>query len=138
MLQYDLNVFFFEFCCFSEVFDEYAKEMGTLMNRLLSLISLGLGLEKDLLKKKIGDKPILKAQGNYYPPCPDPELTLGLSVHTDLNALTVVLQSEGVTGLQVIKDGKWVSVDPVPNAFVVNLGDQIQVTSIFLINFNIK
>lgn len=125
-------------CC-REVFDEYAKQIGKLMNKLLSLISQGLGLEKDCLQKKIGDNPRLRAQGNYYPPCPDPELTLGLSVHTDLNALTVVLQSEGVTGLQVIKDGKWVSVDPVPNAFVVNLGDQIQVKVLpFFFNFYIK
>ncbi|XP_048319298.2 protein DOWNY MILDEW RESISTANCE 6-like isoform X1 [Ziziphus jujuba] len=114
---------------YREVFGEYAKEIGKLNNRLFSLISQGLGLEEDCIQKKLGDNPKLRAQGNYYPPCPEPELTLGLAVHTDPNALTVVLQSEGVTGLQVIKDGKWVSVDPVPNAFVVNLGDQIQVLS---------
>ncbi|KAM0984214.1 hypothetical protein ACFX14_011796 [Malus domestica] len=38
-------------------------------------------------------------------------------------------QTEGVTGPQVIKDGKWVAVDSLPNAFVINLGDQIQVLS---------
>ena len=75
----------------------------------------------------MGDNPRLRAQANFYPPCPDPELTLGLAVHTDLNALTVLQQSAGVTGLQVIKDGKWLPVDPVPNAFVINLADQIQV-----------
>ncbi|KAK9903871.1 hypothetical protein M0R45_000843 [Rubus argutus] len=41
----------------------------------------------------------------------------------------VLRQTEGVTGLQVIKDSKWVGVDPLPNAFVINLGDQIQVLS---------
>ncbi|KAI4328161.1 hypothetical protein L6164_020540 [Bauhinia variegata] len=92
-------------------------------------LSTGLDLEEDCFQKMLGDKPTLKAQANFYPPCPDPELTLGLAVHTDLNALTVRLQSEGVTGLQVIKDGKWVSVPTVPNAFIINLGDQIQVLS---------
>jgi len=53
-------------------------------------------------------------------------LTLGLPVHTDFNALTIVLQSQ-VSGLQVIKDGKWIAVPVIPNAFVINLGDQIQV-----------
>lgn len=114
---------------YREVVGEYAKEIGVLMKRLLSLISQGLGLEKDCLEKKLGDKPILNAQGNYYPPCPNPELTLGLNVHTDLNALTILRQSERVTGLQVIKDGVWVAVEPIPNAFVINLGDQIQVLS---------
>ncbi|XVF85054.1 hypothetical protein PTKIN_Ptkin17bG0087700 [Pterospermum kingtungense] len=114
---------------YREVVAEYAKEIGVLMKRLLSLISQGLGLEKDCLEKKLGEKPILRAQGNYYPPCPNPELTLGLNVHTDLNALTILRQSEGVTGLQVIRDGEWVAVEPIPNAFVINLGDQIQVLS---------
>ncbi|KAK7851818.1 protein downy mildew resistance 6 [Quercus suber] len=112
-----------------EAFVEYAKEVDTLMHRLFRLISQGLGLDKDCLQKRMGDKPRLRAQANFYPPCPDPELTLGLAVHTDLNALTVLQQSAGVTGLQVIKDGKWVAVDPIPNAFVINLGDQIQVLS---------
>ena len=101
------------------------------MDRLLSLISQGLGLEKDCLKKKIGERASLYSQANYYPPCPDPELTMGIPAHNDIVALTVLLQSEGVTGLQVIKDEKWVPVDPVPHSFVVNLADQIQVAALF-------
>lgn len=112
---------------YREVYDEYEKEIGRMVDRLLSLISLGLGLEQGCLKKKLGPNPGKRAQSNYYPPCPNPELTLGLNVHTDISALTVLRQSEGVSGLQVIKDGKWVMVDPIPNAFVINLGDQIQV-----------
>ncbi|GMY26314.1 protein DMR6-LIKE OXYGENASE 1-like [Fagus crenata] len=114
---------------YREVFVEYAREIGVLMDRLLSLISRGLGLEKDCLKRKIGERPALYSLANYYPPCPDPELTMGLPAHNDIVALTVLLQLEGVAGLQVIKDGKWVPVDAVPDAFVVNLADQIQVLS---------
>ncbi|KAL0283679.1 UNVERIFIED_CONTAM: protein DMR6-LIKE OXYGENASE 2 [Sesamum radiatum] len=100
------------------------------MRRLLSLISQGLGLKKDRLREMLGDKPRLVSQANYYPPCPQPELTLGLPAHTDLNALTVLMQSEDVTGLQVMtKDGEWIAVNPLANAFVVNIGDQIQVLS---------
>lgn len=113
---------------YRETFALYAKEIGDLMNKLLCLLSRGLGLEHDHLKKRLGDSPSLVAQSNHYPPCPDPELTLGLATHTDFKmVLTVLNQSQGVTGLQVIKDGKWVYVDPIPNAFVVNLGDQMQV-----------
>ena len=110
-----------------EAFSEYAREIGSLVRRLLSLISRGLGIEEDSLLKILDDKPRLRAQANFYPPCPDPELTMGLPVHTDFHALTVVLQS-GVSGLHVIKDGKWVAVPAIPNAFVVNLGDQIEVS----------
>lgn len=99
------------------------------MRQLLSLISHGLGLKTDTLERSLGDKPRLVSQANYYPPCPQPELTLGLPPNTDINALTILMQSEDMTGPQVIKDGEWVSVDPVPNAFFVNIGDQIQVNS---------
>ncbi|KAB1207842.1 Plant intracellular Ras-group-related LRR protein 3 [Morella rubra] len=114
---------------YREAFVEYAKEVGALVDRLFSLLSQALGLEKDCLQKGLGDAPIRKTQAIFYPPCPNPELTLGLAVHTDSFALTVLRQSAGVTGLQVIKDEKWVAVDPVPNAFVINLGDQLQVMS---------
>ncbi|CAN6676212.1 unnamed protein product [Malus baccata var. baccata] len=97
-----------------EVFAEYAKEIGRLMKTLLGLLSQGLGVENDCLQKKLGDNPTLKAPRNYHPPCPDHEVTLGLAIHTDLNALTVLKQIDGVTGLQVIKDGKWVVVDSLP------------------------
>ncbi|KAK8582888.1 hypothetical protein V6N13_069656 [Hibiscus sabdariffa] len=112
-----------------EVIAEYSKEIYVLMKRLLSLISQGLGLEQNCLETKLGKTPTFRAQGNYYPPCPDPELTLGLNVHTDISALTIVRQSEGVTGLQVLQNGNWVPVEPIPDAFVINIGDQIQVLS---------
>ncbi|XP_061372739.1 protein DMR6-LIKE OXYGENASE 1-like [Gastrolobium bilobum] len=113
---------------YREAFTDYAREIGSLIRRLLSLISMGLGIEEDYLLKILGDQPRVRAHGNFYPPCPDPELTLGLHEHTDINALTVLLQSQ-VSGLQVIKDGKWVAVPAIPNSFVINLGDQIEVLS---------
>ena len=109
------------------VIAEYAKEVGSLIVKLQDLISRGLGLERDYLKTKLGENLIYTAQANYYPPCPNPELTLGLPPHTDYKVLTILLQEEGVTGLHVLKDGKWVAVDPVPGALVVNVADQLQV-----------
>ncbi|KAL8161647.1 hypothetical protein V2J09_013136 [Rumex salicifolius] len=97
---------------------EYAMEISKLHTRLLSLISLGLGPDKDNLQKRHGQSPRRRAQANNYPPCPHLELTLGLAPHTDLNTLTLLQQSGRDSGLQVIKDGKWVSVDPVPKAYV--------------------
>ena len=64
---------------------------------------------------------------NFYPECPEPDLTYGLPGHTDPNALTILLQDLHVSGLQVLKDGHWLAVKPHPNAFVINIGDQLQV-----------
>ncbi|KAH7510666.1 hypothetical protein FEM48_ZijujUnG0101900 [Ziziphus jujuba var. spinosa] len=56
------------------------------------------------------------------------KVTYGLPPHDDPNVITLLLQDD-VPGLQVLKDGKWVSVQPIPNTFIVNIGDQIQVIS---------
>lgn len=62
---------FFFFFGFSEIFAEYAKEIGVFVTRLLELICQGLGLDGDCLQKKLGKNLTQKAQGNYYPPCRD-------------------------------------------------------------------
>ncbi|XP_070665255.1 jasmonate-induced oxygenase 3-like [Malus domestica] len=66
---------------------------------------------------------------SFYPKCPQPDLTLGLSEHSEPGGLTLLLPDENVAGLQVRKGENWVTVTPVPNAFIVNVGDQTQVLS---------
>lgn len=65
---------------------------------------------------------------NYYPPCPQPHLTYGLPGHTDPNLITILLQ-DNVRGLQILKAGKWIAVEPIANTFIVNMGDQMQAIS---------
>ncbi|KAJ8899707.1 hypothetical protein K2173_019406 [Erythroxylum novogranatense] len=65
---------------------------------------------------------------NCYPPCPEPDLTLGMPPHSDYGFLTLLLQDE-VEGLQIQHQGEWVNVEPIANAFVVNLGDHLEIFS---------
>lgn len=97
------------------------------MLRLLEAISESLGLERDHIEKALGKQGQHMAL-NYYPPCPQPELTYGLPGHTDPNLITILLQDD-VPGLQVLRNERWVSVKPIPNTFIVNIGDQMQVRS---------
>ncbi|KAL6651259.1 hypothetical protein ACP70R_010184 [Stipagrostis hirtigluma subsp. patula] len=114
---------------FKEVISTYCREVRQLGLRLLGAISLSLGLEEDYIEKALGDQEQHMAV-NYYPPCPQPDLTYGLPKHTDPNAITILLQDPNVSGLQVLKDGDhWIAVNPRPNALVVNLGDQLQALS---------
>lgn len=108
---------------------QYSTEVRKLGRIIEDLISESLGLEKDTVWNVLGDQGQHMAI-NYYPPCPQPELTFGLPGHTDPNALTILLQDTKVSGLQILKDGKWLAVAPIPNAFVINIGDQLQVLNL--------
>ncbi|KAL4187015.1 hypothetical protein AMTRI_Chr09g16780 [Amborella trichopoda] len=112
---------------FKEVVSQYSRDVRELGVRIMELMSQSLGLEGEYIEQALGKQGQHMAI-NYYPPCPEPELTYGLPGHTDPNALTILLQDQ-VRGLQVLKDGKWVAVDPIPNAFIVNIGDQLQALS---------
>nr|GFA41390.1 protein SRG1-like [Tanacetum cinerariifolium] len=63
---------------------------------------------------------------NYYPPCPQPEKVIGLSPHSDPLGINFLLQISDVEGLQIRKDGIWIPVKPLPNAFIVNIGDVLE------------
>ncbi|KAM7478375.1 hypothetical protein LguiA_026588 [Lonicera macranthoides] len=65
---------------------------------------------------------------NLYPPCPNPEAAMGLPPHTDHGLLTLLMQN-GVEGLQIQHNGKWVIINEIPNSFIVNVGDQLEIFS---------
>ena len=96
---------------------------------LLKAMSSTLGLDEDYFHMAFGGSKGISAtmRVNYYPKCPEPELTLGLSSHSDPGGITLLLVDQNVKGTQVHKGNTWVTVQPIPGAFVVNVGDQIQV-----------
>lgn len=104
---------------------KYCRNARDLALKLLEAISESLGLERDYISKSLGKHGQHMAI-NYYPPCPQPELTYGVPGHADPNVITILLQDD-VPGLQVLKSGKWVAVNPIPYTFIVDIGDQIQV-----------
>ncbi|CAJ2635765.1 naringenin,2-oxoglutarate 3-dioxygenase [Trifolium pratense] len=106
-----------------QVTEQYSENLMNLACKLLEVLSEAMGLEKEALTKACVDMD-QKVVINYYPKCPEPDLTLGLKRHTDPGTITLLLQDQ-VGGLQATKDnGKtWITVQPVEGAFVVNLGD---------------
>ncbi|KAL9241334.1 hypothetical protein vseg_015457 [Gypsophila vaccaria] len=110
---------------YRDVVGDYVVNLTELGSRILELICEGLGLEAGYFDK-LSEDPVLTV--NHYPACPDPSLTLGAGKHCDPNLVTILLQDE-VPGLQVYNNRQWISIDPVPAAFVVNIGHQLQIIS---------
>lgn len=104
--------------------------MEELAFKLLELIARSLGLRPDRMHGFFGDDQTTFIRLNHYPPCPSPDLALGVGRHKDAGALTILYQDD-VGGLDVKRrsDGEWVRVKPVQDSFIVNVGDIIQVWS---------
>uniref|UniRef100_A0A0D3FLB6 Fe2OG dioxygenase domain-containing protein n=1 Tax=Oryza barthii TaxID=65489 RepID=A0A0D3FLB6_9ORYZ len=115
---------------FREAMEEYGEAVEELAFKLLELIARSLGLRPDRLHGFFKDDQTTFIRLNHYPPCPSPDLALGVGRHKDAGALTVLYQDD-VGGLDVRRrsDGEWVRVRPVPHSFIINVGDIIQVWS---------
>ncbi|KAI4330069.1 hypothetical protein MLD38_028377 [Melastoma candidum] len=114
---------------YREANEEYVKHIRKVANKLFGCLSQGLGLEEDAMKKALGGDDLqYNLKINYYPPCPRPDLALGVPPHTDLCALTLLVPNE-IPGLQVLKDRKWYDAAYIPNALIVHIGDQVEILS---------
>jgi isopenicillin N synthase-like dioxygenase len=108
--------------------NEYTKEVTALGSSLYELLSEALGLDRSHLKE-MGAAESFFHLCHYYPPCPEPELTIGTVKHSDASFITIVLQDH-IGGLEVLHNNQWIHVEPIHGALVVNVGDLLQVSFI--------
>jgi isopenicillin N synthase-like dioxygenase len=103
---------------------ELFARLGAVAFELMEVLSVGLGLDADHLRRVFGARPHSLAKLISYPPTPPGEA--GVNAHHDAGFLTLLMQ-HGVPGLQVQNpDGAWIDVPPRDDAFVVNLGEMLQ------------
>ncbi|GKE00500.1 1-aminocyclopropane-1-carboxylate oxidase homolog 3-like protein, partial [Tanacetum coccineum] len=104
---------------------DWDKAIVGLAEELMSILCEGLGVKSEKLKELSCLEGRLCAS-HYYPPCPQPDLTMGITSHTDPNVITMLIQNE-IGGLLQVKCGEdWVVVDAVPGSIVINIGDMLQ------------
>ncbi|GLU14724.1 hypothetical protein SLE2022_312770 [Rubroshorea leprosula] len=113
---------------FREALELYSLELKNLAMAILRKLAKGLHMETSEMEE-IFEEDSQFIRINYYPPCPQPDMAIGLSPHSDGSALTILLHVNEVEGLQVKKDGKWVPVKPLQNAFIVNVGDSLEIVT---------
>ena len=130
----------------SSIVSDYIEAVRGLGCELLDLMAEGL-LVTDTsvfsrLIRDVDSDSVLRL--NHYPPvqvdCNDGDTShpydnrnkVGFGEHSDPQILTL-LRSNDVGGLQIsIEDGVWIPVTPDPNTFCVNVGDVLQVGTLFI------
>ena len=123
---------------FEAAIRDYYVHCERVAYRLLSALSVNLGLPPAGLEQYFGASHTSFLRLNHYPACPTPASPeglntaadgyLGVNHHTDAGVLTLLLQDDR-PGLQVFRDGVWHLVEPRRDALVVNIGDIVQVWS---------
>ncbi|KAK7324482.1 hypothetical protein VNO77_28057 [Canavalia gladiata] len=113
---------------FRDTLEVYSQEMKDLAMTIIWHMGKALKIEEKKIREFFEDG-IQMMRMNYYPPCPQAEKVIGLSPHSDGIGLTILLQLNEVDGLQIRKDGMWVPIKALPNAFIVNVGDILEITT---------
>ncbi|TKY59469.1 SRG1 protein [Spatholobus suberectus] len=114
---------------FREASAEYSRRTWKVGKELLKGISESLGLEANYIEDTMNlDSGLQMIAANLYPPCPQPELAMGIPPHSDHGLLNLLMQN-GVSGLQVLHNGKWISVSSTPNCLLVFVSDHLEVVS---------
>ena len=110
---------------FRETWTVYYRHMEDLAATLMRIFAVALGIDEHYFDDKI-DRHITNFSVLHYPSQHEAPLPgqLRAGAHTDYGSLTIVKPDGAEGGLQVLgRDGHWLDVPHVPDAFVVNLGD---------------
>lgn len=113
---------------FRRVVGSYYRAALALGNLLFGGFALALGLPEDTFAA-VTRQPTSQLRLIHYPLDPDPLADRpGIGAHTDYECFTILLPT--APGLQVQNGrGDWIDVPLVEDAFVINIGDMLEVLS---------
>jgi isopenicillin N synthase-like dioxygenase len=97
--------------------------------KLLRAWAASLGAAADIFDAAFAENPSVLIKLVRYPGRDESRTRQGVGAHKDPGVLTLLLVEPGKGGLQVEKDGEWIDAAPVPGAFVVNIGELLEVAT---------
>lgn len=114
---------------------EYGEHLSRIGRRLFEAMVKNLDLNIEASNSYVAESTgIMRIY--RYPKCSNSNLGLGMEVHTDSSVLSILNQENEVSGLELLKDNQWLTVKPVSNTLIVNLGDMMQVKFYYYIFYS--
>ncbi|KAK1556384.1 hypothetical protein Q3G72_004043 [Acer saccharum] len=110
---------------FRETLEAYSVDLKNIVAEILRQIRKKLRMGETEMTVLLEGKQVMGF--NYYPPCPQPDQVIGVLPHSDFGGITILLEVNDVQGLQIKKDGLWIPIKSLPNAFIINIGGTLEI-----------
>lgn len=109
----------------------YQQEMNRVARELLRRWAQSLGSPSQIFDSAFGTEPASLMKLIHYPPRPvTSHGDQGVGAHKDPGVMTLLHLQRDSTGLQVQSlDGEWLDAPPLDGAFIVNIGELLEVSS---------
>lgn len=104
-------------------------ELSALALKLMRTWAVALGAPENVFDDAFADKPFPLMKIVRYPGESNPDPKQGVGAHRDGGVLTLLLVEPGKAGLQVEFEGEWIDAPPVDGAFVVNIGEMLELAT---------
>jgi isopenicillin N synthase-like dioxygenase len=109
--------------------NRWNTELNALALRLLRTWAIALGVAEDVFDPAFAERPFPLIKIVRYPGESAAEPKQGVGEHRDGGVLTLLLVEPGKGGLQVEHEGEWIDAPSVPGAFVVNIGEMLELAT---------
>nr|GEU57789.1 protein SRG1-like [Tanacetum cinerariifolium] len=116
---------------FRQSIEKYVEKSRKVLDVLLEDLAESIALDKNaFLQYFEPQQSEIKVRVNYYPPCPRPDLAVGILPHSDPSGVTLLLELGATGSLQVQKGMGWATLQwPNNNNLLVNIGDLLEIMS---------
>lgn len=109
---------------FREAVGAYYRAVFALGRDMLRGFAMAMG-ESPAMFEGLVTKPPSQLRLVHYPFNPDAKDVVGIGAHSDYECFTLLHAT--APGLEVLNgDGQWIDAPPLPGAFIVNIGDMLE------------